>query len=418
MKGSLKLFKWFGIPVFLHWSFGLILIYAFYAGYSEDASVFNAVLTLGVFIALFGCVLLHEFGHSLTALRYGVKTQDIILTPIGGIARLERMPEKPIQEFLVAIAGPLVNVVIAILLYILGKTMYSGVYWDIFMATITDQFQPITHFFDTSWDFIKGAISFDQVKSLLGENHPTYSKTSEILGETGIKADIGLQILPMLLGVNLWLVVFNMVPAFPMDGGRIFRSLLAMKIGRPKATHIASIVGQVIAVIFIVLGLFQGAFTLTLIGFFVFNNARSENRMVQTDDLLNQYKAKDMMRTTFTRIYLNDWMQSACDLVKQGGERNFLVFDMQDKIVGILDESAMIASMKKRDNSSSVSSYYTSEWETVDSDESLKHIYQLIYYKGHSLVPVATETGLVGVIDANGLAYFMNLQDNLKNKRS
>jgi Zn-dependent protease len=414
MKGSLKLFTWFGIPVFLHWSFGLILVYAFYIGYSEGAGLISAVLTLGVFIAIFGCVLLHEFGHSLTAQRYGVKTQDIILTPIGGIARLERMPEKPIQEFLVAIAGPLVNVVIAIFLYILGKFLYSGIYWDVFLATISDQFQSITHFFSTCWQFITGALSVDQLKSLLGKEHKIYSQTAEIVGESGINVGIALTIIPTILGVNLGLVLFNMVPAFPMDGGRIFRSLLAMRIGRPKATNIASIVGQIIAVIFILVGLFKGAFTLTLIGLFVFNNARSENRMVQTDNLLDKYKAKDMMRTTFTRIYLNDWMQSASDLVKQGGERNFLVFDLQDNIAGVLEESAMIASLKKRDNSTSVASYYIPNWESVHPDESLKYIYSLIYHKGHSIIPVTTETGLVGVIDASGLAYFMNLQGELK----
>jgi Zn-dependent protease len=414
MKGTLKLFTWFGIPVHLHWSFGLILIYAFYIGYSEGAGLMSAVLTLGIFIALFGCVLLHEFGHSLTAKRYGVNTQDIILTPIGGIARLERMPEKPLQEFLVAIAGPLVNVVIAIGLFLVGKFLYSGIYWEYFMATIGDQFQSLTHFFSSTWQFLNGNISFDEVKTLLTEPSKENALSTEILNESGIQVSLPLEIIPLMLGVNVWLVLFNLVPAFPMDGGRIFRSLLAMRIGRPKATHIASIVGQVIAVIFIGLGLFQGAFTLTLIGLFVFNNARSENRMVQTDDLLQRFKAKDMMRTTFTRLYLNDWMQSAADLTKQGGERNFLVFDLQDNIAGVLEEGATLISMKKRDISTTIASYYTPDWESVHPNESLKYIHYLIYQKGHSIVPVTTETGLVGVIDANGLAYFMGLQQGLK----
>jgi Zn-dependent protease/predicted transcriptional regulator len=413
MKRSLKLFTWFGIPVHLHWSFGLILIYAFYIGYSEGAGLTSAFLTLGVFIALFGCVLLHEFGHSLTARRYGVNTQDIILTPIGGIARLERMPEKPIQEFLVAIAGPMVNVVIAILLFIIGKSLYSGVYWELFIAILMDQFQSLIHFFNSSWQFIAGNISFSEVKNLLTRGSQ-YSKAAEIVGESGIKVGIFLEVLPLLLGVNIWLVLFNMVPAFPMDGGRIFRSLLAMRIGRPKATNIASIVGQIIAVIFVGLGLFQGAFTLTLIGLFVFNTARSENRMVQTDDLLEKFTAKDMMRTTYTRLYLNDWMQSASDIVKQGGEQSFLVFDMQDNIMGVLEESAIVDSLKKRDYSTSIANYYVPDWESVNPDESLKYIYHLIAQKGHSILPVTNDKGLVGVIDIKGLQYFMGLQNSMK----
>jgi Zn-dependent protease len=413
MKRSLKLFTWFGIPVYLHWTFGLILIFAFYQGYTEGAGMLSAFLTLGVLIALFGCVLLHEFGHSLTARRYGVNTQDIILTPIGGIARLERMPEKPVQEFLVAIAGPMVNVVIAILLFIIGKMMYSGIYWELFNAILVDQFQSLIHFFNSTWLFITGNITFTEVKNLLTRGSE-YSKSADIVNESGIQVGIVLEILPLLLGVNLWLVLFNMVPAFPMDGGRIFRSLLAMRIGRPKATNIASIVGQIIAVIFIGLGLFQGAFTLTLIGFFVFSTARSENRMVQTDDLLEKFTAKDLMRTNFTRLYLNDWMQSASDLVKQGGEQSFLVFDMQENLMGVLEESAIIDSLKKRDYSTSIANYYIPDWESVHPDESLKYIYHLIYQKGHTILPVTNDSGLVGVIDGKGLAYFMGLQSSMK----
>jgi Zn-dependent protease len=415
MKRSLKLFTWFGIPVHLHWTFGLILIYAFYIGYSEGAGLMSAFLTLGVFIALFGCVLLHEFGHSLTARRYGVNTQDIILTPIGGIARLERMPEKPIQEFLVAIAGPMVNVVIAIVLFIVGKAMYSGIYWELFNAILMDQFQSLIHFFSSSWQFIKGNITFSEVKNLLSRGSE-YSKSADILNESGIKMGVLLEILPMLLGVNIWLVLFNMVPAFPMDGGRIFRSLLAMRIGRPKATNIASIVGQIIAVIFMIFGFFYQSppQTLALIGLFIFYTARSENRMVQTDDLLEKFKAKDMMRTSFTRLYLNDWMQSASDLVKQGGEQSFLVFDMQDNIMGVLEESSILESLKKRDYSTSIANYYTPDWESVHPDESLKYIYFLIYQKGHSILPVTNDKGLVGVIDGKSLAYFMGLQSSMK----
>jgi Zn-dependent protease len=132
MGGSLKLFTWFGIPVHLHWTFGLIFLYAMWIGFSNGLTLVDTGWLMVFFIALFTCVLLHEYGHSLTARRYGVQTQDIILTPIGGIARLERMPEKPVQEFLVALAGPMVNVVIALLLFGLGWALFRDERWEIF----------------------------------------------------------------------------------------------------------------------------------------------------------------------------------------------------------------------------------------------------------------------------------------------
>ena len=128
MRGSLKLFTWFGIPVFVHWTFALIFLYAFWIGYDNNLGPFGMLWVFAILIPLFGFVLLHEYGHSLTARRYGVETKDIILTPIGGIARLERMPEKPVQEFLVAIAGPAVNVAIAIILLGLATLLFDGIH--------------------------------------------------------------------------------------------------------------------------------------------------------------------------------------------------------------------------------------------------------------------------------------------------
>ncbi|HND88508.1 MAG TPA: site-2 protease family protein, partial [Saprospiraceae bacterium] len=115
MRGSLKLFTWFGIPVFVHWTFGLIFVYVLWYAYSHDLSPNETLWVTGLFMSIFGSVLLHEYGHALAARRYGVRTRDIVLMPIGGMARLERMPENPRQEFVVAIAGPLVNVLLFIL---------------------------------------------------------------------------------------------------------------------------------------------------------------------------------------------------------------------------------------------------------------------------------------------------------------
>jgi len=408
MRGSLKLFTWFGIPVHLHWTFGLIFLYAIYVGLDQGGGLIGILLFMGLFMALFACVLLHEFGHSLTARRYGVETQDIMLTPIGGIARLERMPEKPIQEFFVAIMGPMVNVVIAIVLLGVGKLLYSGVEWAYFTATILDYFTPIIHFFQTWGDFFTGNLSIDAFwKELLAS--PVISKADEIASEEGLSPSIALKFLPILLSINLVLVLFNMIPAFPMDGGRVFRALLAMRLGRVRATQWAARVGQLIALIFVAFGLSTGAFTLVLIGFFVFNMARTENNMVQLNDVLRRFQAADLMRGQFTKLSLHDWMQTPIELMSHSLERHFLVFDMEDKLAGALTEARILEASQKRDTSGEVA-HYMMPVEVVDTTETMAYVYQLLAQSDQFIVAVANDEGLQGVIDVEGLRNFMRVR--------
>lgn len=381
MRGSLKLFTWFGIPVHLHWSFGLIFVYALWIGYSNHMDLIGTVWLMGFFVALFACVLLHEYGHSLTARRYGVETQDIILTPIGGIARLERMPEKPAQEFLVAIAGPMVNVLIAFVLIGLSALLFHGERWELFKWFLQQQF----------------AFSAD-------------ADAGEVLEETGIKTSGLLFYLPVLVATNIGLVIFNLIPAFPMDGGRIFRSLLAMRLGRVRATRWAALLGQGIAVVFVVVGLWQNAFTLALIGFFVFTTARTENAMVQMDDLLRRFKASDLLRPQFTRLLATDWMQTAIGLLQQGLERHFLVFEMDERLVGVLEEGDILAAAKKHDLSAQVAQYAHSAVEVVAPTESLQYVYYLMRQRGLPIIAVADENGLAGVIDQAGLSNFLRMK--------
>jgi len=380
MRGSLKLFTWFGIPVFLHWSFGLIFVYALWIGYAHNLDILNTVWLMGYFVALFGCVLLHEYGHALTARRYGIRTQDIILTPIGGIARLERMPEKPAQEFLVAIAGPLVNVVLAALLFFLGKLLFEGDRWVLF-----------------NWVLEQNMIFGSESEDL------------DILAETGITPSGLLYYLPVLVLTNIALVVFNLIPAFPMDGGRIFRALLAMRMGRVRATQVAAWMGQGIAVLFVVIGLWKSAFSLALIGVFVFTTARAENNMVRLDALVRRFKARDLMRPQFTRLSVNDWMQTPIALLQQGLERHFLVFDLHDRLVGTLEESKIVEAMKKRDLSAEIERYARPDVAMVSLEESLEYVFHLLQYRGVGLLAVADQGELVGVIDQAGLQNFLRL---------
>lgn len=371
MRGSLKIFTWFGIPVFVHWSFGLIFIYILWHAYSNGLSPIDTMWMGGLFMAIFGCVLLHEYGHALAARRYGVRTRDIVLMPIGGMARLERMPEKPWQEFVVAIAGPMVNVVI-FLLMVIGITVLA---------------QP------EQLETIRAAV--------LAET------TGEPLEETGIEVSKLLQYSINFAISNLILVVFNMIPAFPMDGGRVLRALLSMRIGRAKATRIASWIGQGFAVLFAIWGIYSGNFMLALLGVFVIYAARSENDMVQTESMLGRFKASDLLRPEFTRLQSNDWMMNAIETLQHGLERHFLVFDLYGQLVGLLEESDILAAQRKPDVTAAVSKYMQ-KTEVVMLDESLLRVHHLIRQRGYGLVAVMdADQQLVGVIDEAGLSYFL-----------
>ncbi len=373
MRGSLKIFTWFGIPVFVHWSFGLIFVYILWKANQEAFSTSETLWFGGLYMALFGCVLLHEYGHALAARYYGITTRDIVLLPIGGMARLERMPEKPFQELVVAIAGPLVNIAIALLLV-----------FSVWLYAPPGQLEML-------W--------------LAAEAQAA----GELSEETGIEVAKLLEFAFILTFGNLVLFFFNLIPAFPMDGGRVLRALLSMRIGRPKATRVAAIVGQVIAGSLAIWGIIEGDYGRMLLGLFVIYAARSENSQVQTDALLNRFTARDVVRSQFTRLHANDWMKDPIELLQHGLERNFLVFDMSEKLVGALEEAEILTAMRKSDISAAVQQY-TQHVETVPASDSLRYVFYLLQQRGHGVVAITDNGELIGVIDDAGMRYFMSRQ--------
>jgi Zn-dependent protease len=222
MRSSIKIATIFGIEVRIHVTFFLVLAWIALV-YYQNAGLSGAIQGVLFILVLFGCVLLHEFGHALAAREFGIKTPDITLLPIGGVARLSRIPDKPWQELVVAIAGPLVNVVIA--------------------AALTFA--------------IHGSTEILQIDRL---ENPR------------------IELLDALRSINVMLVLFNMIPAFPMDGGRVLRSLLAMVMPYTLATQIAAWIGQGLAIVFAIFGL-RGNFFLIFIAFFIFVGAQQEVAM-------------------------------------------------------------------------------------------------------------------------------------------
>ena len=381
MRFSLKIGTFWGIPVFLHWSFALIFLYAAWEGFtSGNADPVGATGWLsGLFAAMFVCVLLHEYGHALMARRFGVKTHDIILTPIGGIARLETMPKKPVQEFWVAVAGPAVNVCIVLLLFF-----------------------PVVHLLETD-----GRTLVDVVGEGLKAAFFAAKTDADNSGEAEILQHSCPFFCLMLLFINCSLIVFNMIPAFPMDGGRVFRALLAMKLPHVKATQVAAFFGQVFAAGFVVLGFLKHNVTMPLIGLFIFNAARSEYGMVKLEDLLNRFTAGDLVRRNFTELLVNDWMQTPIEILKKGAERNFLVVDMDDQLIGSLGEKAIGEAIKSGRVSAPVAEFYSPDSYSLAATEPLRTVYALIKQHGFPIVEVHEKDMGNGVIDAPMLDAFL-----------
>jgi Zn-dependent protease len=246
MGGSFKIGRFSGIDVKVHWTFLLLLAFFAFLGYQTSGSLLGALTATLVIVALFICVLLHEFGHSLVAQRLGLEIKSITLLPIGGVSNLESLPEKPADEVKITLAGPLVNVVLAPIFFGLGLLLG---------AVPRVPSDPFT-----------GIVSVGEFLFYLGY-------------------------------VNVVLALFNLIPAFPLDGGRILRAILATRLGALRATEISSIVGQLFAAAFFLIGLLGGNFLLALIAVFIFFGATGEAQMVRQQELTRGLRVSDVMGT-------------------------------------------------------------------------------------------------------------------------
>lgn len=382
MKGSFQIAKFFGIPVQVHWTFVLIFVYVFYEGMGQSLDWAEMGWVLAFVLALFACVVLHEFGHALTARRFGVDTRDIILSPIGGVARLDRLPEQPMHEFLVAIAGPMVNIAIGAIL----------------------SFIPLLHSKESRQDLVN---FFMQV---------LYPQSNFIVADPS-----PLQyFLFGLVALNLVLAVFNLLPAFPMDGGRVLRALLSLRLGRLRATQVAVYIGQFIAILLVGYGLWNYHYITALIGVFVFVTAANEYRMVKLDGVLEDHLVGDVLRPNFTKLYTQDPISRAMGPLGQGTERNFLVFDEWQNLVGILTEEQLLEAAKQGENGQNpplAGQLFNPGFEAILATDSLKSLFPKMQWKGYRILPVYDKGKLVGVVDRSALNNFISLQVRLGKRR-
>ncbi|MFO7935115.1 MAG: site-2 protease family protein [Bacteroidales bacterium] len=358
MKYSLSLGKPFGIKIAVHWTFLLLIIWIVAVNVQQGANTAQIIMSILFILALFVCVTLHELGHSLAARRYGIETRSITLLPIGGMANIDDMPEKPKQEIVVTLSGLVVNVAIALLLWAVISIIPG-------------------YTFDTSF------------QSITSENF-----------------------LILLMYINLFIVAFNLIPAFPMDGGRILRAALSFRMERIKATKYSMMAGQVFGVIFALIGLFVNPF-LFVIGLFVVIGARMEYTQVKFSSLLVDYKAQDIVMDDYSSLDQEEPLKNAVDLLLKSAQTGFLVKE-GDEVVGILSKNDIISGLSKQGEDAPVKDSMTTGFKHVEAGTPLRDIFKTLQREKTDILPVFREGKLIGVIDQDNIQEFIMVQSALK----
>lgn len=361
MKWSWRVLTVAGIGVYIHVTFLLLLIWAGWYGYSPRQSWWDAAGQIGFVLALFGIVVLHELGHALTARRFGIGTKDITLLPIGGVARLERMPEDPKQELLVALAGPAVNVILAALLFV--------------GLAVAGQFS------DPEW----------------------------MLHSSG-------NFFVRLMAVNVLLAVFNMLPAFPMDGGRVLRALLAFRLSYARATRIAARIGQGMAVLFGFAGLLGPNPFLVLIAAFVWIAAGQEASQVQMKSALNGIRVDEVMITEFRTLNPEDTLTRAVEFLLAGYQADFPVLD-DGRVVGLLSRRALVDGLARLGRDMPVADAMRKDFPTVTPDELAETVLvRLQQHLSDYSLPVIEDGRLLGILTRENLGEYLMVQSALENE--
>ena len=353
MRWSWKIGAFRGIGVYMHATFLILIGFVVLRHWSAGSGVQTTLEGVGFILALFACVVLHEFGHALMAARYGIKTRDITLLPIGGLARLERMPDDPRQELWVALAGPAVNVVI-------GAALFVAIQF-------TNAWAPLQQLSITGGPF-----------------------------------------LARLMVVNVFLVVFNMLPAFPMDGGRVLRALLATRIEYTRATQIAAHIGQSMALVFGFLGLFFNPF-LVFIAFFVWIGAAQEASMVQMKSSLAGIPVMQAMITDFQLLDPRDPLARAVERTLAGSQQDFPVMD-DGKVVGILTSHDLLVGLARRGQDALVRDSMQRDFEVVEASQMLETAFRRLQTCHCHTVPVMRNGELAGLLTMDNVGEFVAIQ--------
>ncbi len=354
MKWSIKFARVAGIDLKIHLTFLIFLAWIGFTYYSQGGA--QAAIDGTMFmVVLFGCVLLHELGHALTARAFGIRTPDITLLPIGGVARLERIPDEPKQELLIAIAGPLVNVAIAAaLIFFLNHRAAASDFGDFNTPRVA------------MWD--------------------------------------------KLATVNITLVLFNLIPAFPMDGGRVLRALLAMRMRYARATQIAAAIGQGLAFVFGFVGLFSNPLLL-FIALFVYLGASQEVALAQLKDISAGLPVSEAMVTDLRTLPANATLDEAAEAVLRTSQHEFPVVDGAGQVLGIVTRDDIIAALRRQQGGAPASQVMRRTLPAVRPEDNLDEAFIKMQGCGYPALPVTDALGrLVGLITPENVGEMMMIK--------
>ena len=358
MGWSLPIFRIAGIQLRIHVTFLLLIAWLAFGYYAEGGSAVAANRVIFVLL-LFLCVVLHEFGHALAAKSFGINTPDITLLPIGGVARLERMPEEPAQELVIAVAGPAVNVVIALGLFVAGGS-------------------------------------------------------HALLNPAAVESE---GLIPQLLTINILLLLFNLLPAFPMDGGRVLRALLATRFSYARATQIAATVGQGFAFVFGFIGLIWNPL-LIFIALFVYIGASQEAALAQMKDVSRRFPVSSAMVREFRTLPENATLQEAVDALLATSQHDFPVVDETGNVTGVLTRHDLIAALRKNDPALHVGDVMRRNIPTVTTGTRFEEAFRIMQECNCPAVPVLDSMKrLVGLLTPENVTELMMIQSAMPRRR-
>ncbi len=362
MNWYLAEFRLFGIDVKVHWSFVLVLAFgAFLYGSGPAGWLVGGLYGVLSMLLLFASVTFHEYGHALTARRFGVGTRSILLLPIGGVANLERIPEKPSQELAIVAAGPLVNMIIALVLAPVALLLNGG--------------SPA------------GVLSMNAV----GAN----------IQNPGL-----LNLVVFVLSTNVLLALFNLLPAFPLDGGRLLRALLAYGMPYTQATRTAVVVGRLLAVLMAIYGIFSGAIGLLLIAFFVYVGGSAELESVSNRAVLRQFKAGRALTPGATSLYTSERIERVVELLMHSYQTDFPVRDLSGRFVGVLTRPSLINALRETGPETRVVDIMqpAGDIPVCSPETDLATVWEQMGQSGSRVIAVADHGQVLGIITADDIS--------------
>lgn len=352
MRWTFRLGRIAGIVIYVHATFLLLIAWVAFSQWTVAHDAPAVVNGVAFTIALFACVLIHELGHALAARHFGIGTRDITLLPIGGMSRLERMPRAPVQEFWVAAAGPATSVLIALAL---GA-----------VVAVTAGFTPLPQLGVAEGPFVE-----------------------------------------RLAFANILLAVFNLVPAFPMDGGRVLRALFAMRVDYARATRWAAAIGQGVALLFLLLGLTSSPI-LVLIALFIWLGAAQEAGIVQMREAVTGIPVAEAMRTDLATLSPDDLVERARELTLHRAQHDFPVV-AGGTVVGVLTGGDLLRALGARPQAR-VADVMHARFKTAEAAETLDVVLARLEESDCQVLPVLHDGRLVGLVSLESLGEFLRIQ--------